>query len=197
MDVAFSDIIHSKWLHFSFGADTKFDKVLDIARRLPTSYKLLGRGDVSGKFLDAISSENWKESPSSILKKDRDFWISLCSYRATIIKLQDVIDNFLVLNFSMLSLSSFLQKLRQLDCDTGLHWHRNLHPSEPLWQKLLNWRGKSKNCKNFQDVIDNFLILSFSMLPLSPFLQKLRQLDCDLGLHQCCYFQPPEPPWQK
>jgi len=86
MDVAISDLIHSNGLHFGFGADMKFEKVLDIARILTKSYKPPGREDVSGKFLDAISSENWKESTSSLLKEARDFGILLCSDGATIIR---------------------------------------------------------------------------------------------------------------
>ena len=87
MDVALADLIHSKMLPFIFSECPKIMKVLEIARRLPLDYIPPGRHTISGKLLDGLYSQNWKDNMSSLLNDARKYGVSVFGDGATIVKM--------------------------------------------------------------------------------------------------------------
>ena len=83
MDVAIADLIHSNLLKFGLAEDPKFQRMLDIARRLPPTYKPPTRYHVGGKLLDKLYDVNWMQETSSLLKDSHTFGASLCGDGAT------------------------------------------------------------------------------------------------------------------
>ena len=64
MDVAIADLIHSNLYKFGLAEDPNFQRVLDIARRLPPTYKPPSAYRVGGKLLDKMYDVNWMQETS-------------------------------------------------------------------------------------------------------------------------------------
>jgi hypothetical protein len=84
MDVAIADLVHSNLYKFKFAEDAKFQRILDIARRLPTSYKPPTSHHVGGVLLDKLYDVNWHQEATSLLTDAHTFGISLFGDGATI-----------------------------------------------------------------------------------------------------------------
>ena len=84
MDVALADMAHSNLYGSSFGEDEKLQRVLDIARRLPPSYKPPGRFKMGGTLLAKLYDVNWDKETHSLLKDAQIFGISLFGDGATV-----------------------------------------------------------------------------------------------------------------
>lgn len=84
MDVALADVTHSNLYPFGFSEDAKMQRVLDIARRLPPSYKPPGRNRMGGALLDKLYDVNWAQETSTLLTEAEHFGISLFGDGATI-----------------------------------------------------------------------------------------------------------------
>ena len=84
MDVALADLVHSNLYGSTFGEDPKLQIVLDIARRLPPSYKPPGRNKMGGPLLDKLYDVNWSNETNLLLKDSHIFGISLFGDGATV-----------------------------------------------------------------------------------------------------------------
>ena len=84
MDVAIADLVHSNLYKFKFAEDAKFQRVLDIARRLPPAYKPPAAHHVGGVLLDKLYEVNWHQETTSLLKDAHTFGISMFGDGATI-----------------------------------------------------------------------------------------------------------------
>jgi len=84
MDIAIADLIHSNVLPFTFGKDMKFQKCIDIARRLPPDYVPPDRHAVGGPLLNALYSINWTEGITMLLADCQLYGITLFGDGATI-----------------------------------------------------------------------------------------------------------------
>ena len=84
MDVALADLAHSNLYGSSFTEDPKLQRVLDIARRLPPSYKPPGRWKMGGPLLNKLYDVNWTKETNLLLKDSHIFGISLFGDGATI-----------------------------------------------------------------------------------------------------------------
>ena len=83
MDVAIADLIHSNLYKFGLAEDPKFLRVLNIARRLPPTYKPPTAYHVGGVLLDKLYDVNWNQETSTFLKDTFTFGGSLCGDGAT------------------------------------------------------------------------------------------------------------------
>ena len=84
MDVALADLVHGRLDTFTFGEDPKVQRVLDIARRLPASYKPPNRNRMGGELLRKLCDVNWVQETDTLLKDSHIFGISLFGDGATI-----------------------------------------------------------------------------------------------------------------
>jgi hypothetical protein len=84
MDVAIADLVHSKLYDHNFGVEPKFAKILNIARRLPSSYKPPSAYKLGGELLNKLYNVNWATETSSLLRDSKTFGISLFGDGATI-----------------------------------------------------------------------------------------------------------------
>lgn len=84
MDVAIADLVHSNLYKFNFAEDAKFQRVLDIARRLPPNYKPPSAHIVGGVLLSKLYDVNWNLETASLLADAHTFGISVYGDGATI-----------------------------------------------------------------------------------------------------------------
>ena len=83
MDVAIADLIHSNLYKFGLAEDPKFQRVLDIARRLPPTYKPPSAYHVGDILLDKLYDVKWMQETQSLLKDSHTFGASVCGDGAT------------------------------------------------------------------------------------------------------------------
>ena len=84
MDVAIADFVLSRMYDFALVKDEKFRKMLQIARRLPPSYKPPSAARIGGELLTTIYDVNWHNETKLLLKDAQIYGISIFGDGATI-----------------------------------------------------------------------------------------------------------------
>jgi len=83
MDVALADFLHSHCLPFSLAEDPKLLEMIQVALSLGPNYKPPRRELISGKYLDAIYAESWREQMTLLLSEARIFGVTVFGDGAT------------------------------------------------------------------------------------------------------------------
>ena len=84
MDVAIADFVLSRNYDFQLVEDQKFRRILDLARKLPPSYKPPPAKRVGGDLLCKLYDVNWQQETSRLLKDARTYGLSRYGDGATI-----------------------------------------------------------------------------------------------------------------
>ena len=84
LDVAFAHAVHGHLLSNTLGESVLWQRVIDIARTLPSNYTLPGKDKVGGPLLDYIHRQNYVSAVTSLLKESRIFGVCVCGDMATI-----------------------------------------------------------------------------------------------------------------